>query len=97
MKAGIAYVHDVGMRQDHYHHSFGNYITIDHGNGEFSHYAHLATGTVVVSNGEPVEQGQALAQCGQQRIYAGRRRRVSRTRQRDACVSDRIQQHPVSL
>jgi len=64
MKAGIAYVHDVGMRQDHYHHSFGNYITVDHGNGEFSHYAHLATGTVVVSDGEQVEQGQALARVG---------------------------------
>ena len=64
MKGGIAYVHDLGLHQDHYHHSFGNYITIDHGNGEFSHYAHLATGTVVVSNGEQVEQGQALARVG---------------------------------
>ena len=64
MKAGVAYVHDLGLHQDHYHHSFGNYITIDHGNGEYSHYAHLATGTVVVSNGERVEQGQALARVG---------------------------------
>ena len=64
MKAGIAYTHDLGLRQDHRHHSFGNYITIDHGNGEFSHYAHLATGTFVVKNGEHVEQGQALATAG---------------------------------
>ena len=64
MKAGIAYVHDLGLRQDHYHHSFGNYITIDHGNGEFSHYAHLASGTFVVRDGERVEQGQALARVG---------------------------------
>jgi len=64
MKAGIAYTHDLGMGQDHRHHSFGNYITIDHGNGEFSHYAHLASGTFVVKNGERVEQGQALATAG---------------------------------
>jgi hypothetical protein len=64
MKAGIAYTHDLGLGQDHRHHSFGNYITIDHGNGEFSHYAHLATGTFVVKNGERVEQGQALATAG---------------------------------
>ena len=61
---GIAYTHDLGLRQDHRHHSFGNYITIDHGNGEFSHYAHLASGTFVVKNGEHVEQGQALATAG---------------------------------
>ena len=64
MKAGIAYTHDLGLHQDHRHHSFGNYITIDHGNGEYSHYAHLATGTFVVRNGEHVEQGQALAIAG---------------------------------
>ena len=64
MKAGIAYTHDLGLRQDHRHRSFGNYITIDHGNGEYSHYAHLATGTFVVKNGQHVEQGQALATAG---------------------------------
>jgi murein DD-endopeptidase MepM/ murein hydrolase activator NlpD len=64
MKAGIAYTHDLALQQDHRHHTFGNYITIDHGNGEFSHYAHLATGTFVVTNGEHVEQGQALATAG---------------------------------
>lgn len=64
MKGGIAYTHDLGLRQDHRHHSFGNYITIDHGNGEYSHYAHLAAGTFVVRNGQRVEQGQALAVAG---------------------------------
>jgi murein DD-endopeptidase MepM/ murein hydrolase activator NlpD len=64
MKGGIAYTHDLGLAQDHRHHSFGNYITIDHGNGEFSHYAHLASGTFVVKNGERVEQGEALATAG---------------------------------
>lgn len=64
MAAGIVYTHDLGLQQDHKHHSFGNYITIDHGNGEYSHYAHLATGTFVVRDGEHVEQGQALAIAG---------------------------------
>ncbi len=64
MKAGTAYTHDLGLQQDHRHHSFGNYISIDHGNGEYSHYAHLASGTFVVKNGEHVEQGQALATAG---------------------------------
>jgi Peptidase family M23 len=64
MKAGIAYTHDLGLHQDHRSRSFGNYITIDHGNGEYSHYAHLATGTFVVANGQHVEQGEALAIAG---------------------------------
>jgi hypothetical protein len=64
MKGGVAYTHDLGLAQDHHHRSFGNYITIDHGNGEFSHYAHLATGSFVVENGQRVEQGQGLATVG---------------------------------
>jgi len=64
MKAGIAYTHDLGLAQDHRHRSFGNYITIDHGDGEYSHYAHLASGTFIVENGQRVEQGQALAIAG---------------------------------
>jgi len=64
MRAGVAYTHDNRMHQDHAHRSFGNYITIDHGDGEFSHYAHLATGTFRVANGQRVEQGQALATAG---------------------------------
>jgi murein DD-endopeptidase MepM/ murein hydrolase activator NlpD len=64
MRGGIAYTHDNHAHQDHAHRSFGNYITIDHGDGEFSHYAHLATGTFVVASGQRVEQGQALATAG---------------------------------
>jgi len=64
MRAGIAYTHDNHLHQDHAHRSFGNYITVDHGDGEFSHYAHLATGTFLVANGQRVEQGQALATAG---------------------------------
>jgi hypothetical protein len=64
MKGGIAYTHDLGMKQDHRRRTFGNYITIDHGDGEYSHYAHLATGAFIVENGQRVEQGQALAIAG---------------------------------
>ena len=64
MRAGIVHVHDIGARQDHAHRTFGNYISIDHGGGEYSHYGHLATGTFVVTEGQHVEQGQALAVVG---------------------------------
>ncbi len=64
MKGGIAYTHDLGMKQDHHRRTFGNYITIDHGDGEYSHYAHLAAGQFIIENGQRVEQGQALAIAG---------------------------------
>ena len=64
MRAGVVHIHDVGARQDHVHRTFGNYISIDHGDGQYSHYAHLASGTFVVSEGQHVEQGQALAIVG---------------------------------
>jgi murein DD-endopeptidase MepM/ murein hydrolase activator NlpD len=64
MKAGVAHVHDRGMSQNRQTRTFGNYIDIDHGDGEYSHYAHLSTGTFVVSEGQYVEQGQALAVVG---------------------------------
>jgi murein DD-endopeptidase MepM/ murein hydrolase activator NlpD len=64
MRGGIVHTHDLGMGQDHSRRTFGNYITIDHGDGEYSHYAHLATGSFVVRDGQRVEQGQALAVVG---------------------------------
>jgi hypothetical protein len=64
MRGGIVHTHDLGMHQDHSRRTFGNYITIDHGDGEYSHYAHLATGSFVVQEGQRVEQGQALATVG---------------------------------
>ncbi len=64
MRAGTVHTHDLGMSQDHTRRTFGNYITIDHGDGEYSHYAHLAAGSFVVRDGQHVEQGQALATVG---------------------------------
>jgi hypothetical protein len=42
--------------------SYGNHVVIDHGNGCFSQYAHLDSQSV--SNGEFVEQGQAIGRQG---------------------------------
>jgi len=36
MRAGVVYTHDVGARQSHTRRTFGNYITIQHEEGEFS-------------------------------------------------------------
>lgn len=43
---------------------FGNYIVIDHGNGEYSLFAHLKQGSFRVKPGEVVKQGQLLAEIG---------------------------------
>lgn len=64
MRGGVVYAFDRGLGQSHSSRTFGNYITIDHGDGEFSHYAHLASRSFVVKTGQRVEQGQALATAG---------------------------------
>ena len=64
MRGGLVYAFDRGERQNSHGRSFGNFITIQHENGEFSHYAHLRTGTFVVKSGQRVEVGQALAIVG---------------------------------
>jgi murein DD-endopeptidase MepM/ murein hydrolase activator NlpD len=64
MRGGIAHPHDLRMRQNHKRRTFGNYITLEHENGEFSHYAHLATGSFLVSAGDRVVAGQPLARVG---------------------------------
>lgn len=42
----------------------GNYVVIDHGNGEFSMIAHLRQGSLRVAVGERVEAGQVLGVMG---------------------------------
>jgi hypothetical protein len=42
----------------------GNYVIIDHGNGEHSLIAHLRAGTVTVKPGDRVKQGQPIAKMG---------------------------------
>ena len=44
--------------------SMGNYVVIDHGNGEFSVLGHLRRGSIKVRAGDRVIAGQLLAACG---------------------------------
>lgn len=41
---------------------YGNYVTLKHGKGEFSRYAHMSS--LNVSIGDKVNQGQAVGKCG---------------------------------
>ncbi len=43
---------------------FGNYVTVDHGNGEFSLMAHLRQGSVTVKKGDRVKRGQVIGKMG---------------------------------
>ena len=42
----------------------GNYVVIDHGNGEYSVFAHLKQGSVRVRTGQRVRAGEAIGQVG---------------------------------
>ena len=42
----------------------GNYILLDHGQGEFSLLAHLQPDSILVTVGQQVRRGEALARCG---------------------------------
>lgn len=42
----------------------GNLVVLDHGQGIFSHYAHLRAGSVTVKVGQRVQRGQVLARLG---------------------------------
>lgn len=42
----------------------GNYVVMDHENGEFSLYAHLSENTICVKKGDRVKQGTVVAKVG---------------------------------
>lgn len=42
----------------------GNYVVIDHGNGEFSLFMHMKRGSVAVKPGDRVKRGQKLGEVG---------------------------------
>jgi hypothetical protein len=42
----------------------GNYVVIDHMNGEYSWFAHLKNGSVKVKRGQIVKQGDVIGQVG---------------------------------
>jgi len=43
---------------------YGNYVVIDHGGGYSTLYAHMQTGSVTVSRGQSVTQGQTIGKVG---------------------------------
>ncbi len=43
---------------------FGNYVIIDHSNGEYSVLAHCITNSIQANVGEQVSQGQMIGLCG---------------------------------
>lgn len=43
---------------------YGNVIVIDHGNGYYTRYGHLETGTFTVKTGDTVKKGQEIAKSG---------------------------------
>ena len=43
--------------------SYGNYVVIDHLNGEFSFLAHLERGSIAVTRGQHVRQGDQVGRC----------------------------------
>lgn len=45
-------------------HFYGNYVIIDHGDGEFSLLGHLQHGSLLVKRGDKVALGQSLARIG---------------------------------
>lgn len=47
-----------------YHSGWGNYVRIDHGNGIETLYAHLQNGSMTVSEGDAVSQGQQIGTMG---------------------------------
>ncbi len=80
MRGGVVVAHDLGLGQTPRRRIFGNYITIDHGDGEYSHYAHLKTRSFLVRTGQRVEAGAALAEVGNSGYSFGRHVHVQVTR-----------------
>ncbi len=81
MRPGTVLARDMGYGQTPRLRIFGNYISIRHDDGEYSHYAHLKSGTFRVHTGERVEAGQALAIAGNSGYSFGTHVHVQVTRE----------------
>lgn len=60
----IVAVQDGTVVRAGYHSGWGNYVRIDHGNGIETLYAHLQNGSMTVSEGDAVSQGQQIGTMG---------------------------------
>ena len=49
----------------------GCYVLVDHGNGYYSRYQHLAKGSITVSTNDTVQQGQVIAKIGNTGVGTG--------------------------
>ncbi|MEO0572218.1 MAG: M23 family metallopeptidase [Bacteroidota bacterium] len=47
-----------------FHHLLGNYVIIQHENGEYSYYAHLKPNSIKIKKGDSVTQGQQIGFVG---------------------------------
>lgn len=68
-ETGSAYIQRIIAQQDKVMaggaaRAAGNFVVLEHGNGEYSHYAHLRPGSIKVRPGALVEAGQMLAELG---------------------------------
>ena len=68
--------------------SYGNYVLIDHGGGEFTLYGHLRQGSVGVKAGEMVRAGQAIGAMGNSGASGGVHLHWERRRGRGFGLSD---------
>lgn len=50
---------------------YGNYVEIEHPNGEYSIYEHIAPGSCIVQVGAHVKKGQLIAACGRTGYLGG--------------------------
>jgi len=80
MRGGVVQAKDLGLGQTPRLRIFGNYVTIRHDDGEYSHYAHLRTGSFRVKTGQRVEAGDVLAEVGTSGYSFGRHVHVHVTR-----------------
>jgi hypothetical protein len=58
----VVYAHPPG--NDAYKAAYGNFVVIDHGDGEVSFLAHMKTGSVRVKAGDHVVDGQEIGELG---------------------------------
>lgn len=68
---GMVYATASGtIREAHYRQDYGNQIVIDHGNGVFTRYAHLASFATDIAEGEEVQLGTPLGPMGNSASYS---------------------------
>lgn len=71
-----------GPRKDDPMSSYGNYVLIDHGGGEFTLYGHMREGSVAVGSGDKVRAGQAIGAIGNSGASGGVHLHWERRRER---------------